>query len=484
MKRSTENWITGALAVAFLTYVAARAWLLPITHDEGSTILNHVPRLVFDTLAFKKEANPNNHILNTLGIKILLGIFPGHQFVARLPVLIGCAFYLWASLAICRRVSEQWWVRLFGLIVLIGNPFVAEFFGLARGYGLAAGMMMMALYRAWQFVENNHARTLRAAFIFAGLAVYANFTLLIFFAPFSFLLFWAAWQQNRTWATFWPTTRPAFYTFGIYILLWITPLKSLSKDGELIHWEQLPSDFETIRLLIRSSTHGHPYLGDDTTLTLSWAVLVAMLAGCVLAVWQWRRQNWQFAKDPKVFLAAVFFGAVITNLVNVHLLHKAQLNARLSLFFYPLFALLLTSMAAWTWQRFGKRTWIFLAPILLITLINNVRCMNLRDAFEWWFDSSTFAILDKMKEIQIAEGRTEPYTFDGNWAQMNSFMVHAIEFPQGYRKTVASVSWHPDRTPLPGPDFFFAINEGEVNALGDAYQVVYKPPVGFLLRKK
>lgn len=484
MKRSTENWALGTLAVAFFAYVAARAWLLPITHDEGTTILNHVPRLVFDTLTFQKEANPNNHILNTLGIKTLLGIFPGHQIVARLPVLIGCALYLWAGLAICGRLSEQSWVRVFGAVVLLGNPFLAEFFALARGYGLAIGLMMMALYHTWRFLENNAARQLRTAFVFAGLAVYANFTLLLFFAPFVLLAFWATWQQNRGWAAFWPVVRPACYTLGIYILLWATPLSHLSQDREITHWEQLSSDFETIRLLMRSSTRGYGYLGNDTAVLLSWAALVAMLIGWGIAIGQWRRQKWQFAQDPKVFLAAVFAGAVIANLANIHLLHTAQLNARLSLFFYPLFALLLASMAAWTWQWVGQRTWIFLAPVLFITLLNNVRCLNFRDSFEWWFDASTFAVLDKMKEIQATEGHTEPYSFDSNWSMLSSFTVHVNEFPQGYAQTVQSVQWHSDRVPVVGPDFFFAINDGEVQALGDAYQMVYKPRVGFLLRKK
>ncbi|MEO6758940.1 MAG: hypothetical protein ABIO24_05755, partial [Saprospiraceae bacterium] len=197
MKRTTENWVAGGLIGAYLIYVALRAWLLPITHEEGVTILNYVPRLFIDTLLYQKEANPNNYILNTLAIKTLLGLLPGHQFVVRLPALLGCGLYLWAGSALCRRLSEHPWVRLFGLAVLVGNPFLAEYFGLAQGHGLAIGLMLLALYRAWQFFENNTPHTLRSALLFAGLAGYANFALLLFFMPFSLLLFWAAWQQNR-----------------------------------------------------------------------------------------------------------------------------------------------------------------------------------------------------------------------------------------------------------------------------------------------
>ncbi len=484
MKRSTENWVTAGLAAAFLVYVALRAWLLPITHDEGATIINHVPRLVFDTLTYENEANPNNHILNTLGIKLMLGIFPGSQLVVRLPVLLGCTLYIWAAVQLSRRWSEQVWVRLFSLVMLVGSPFLGEFFGLARGYGLAIGLMAMALLKAWDFFENNSARTLRAAFIFAGLAVYANFTLLLFFAPFCILLFAAAWQKNGNRSSFWTISRPAFYTVGTYTVLWLTPLSRLSKDRELMHWEQLDSNFDTIRRQITSIVHGNPYLGNNTVVILSWAALIGIFIGITMAIWQWRKQKWQFAADPKVFLAAVFAGALIANLINTQVLHTAQLNARLSLFFYPLFALLLAGMADWLWTRWGKRSWIYLAPLFLLLLINNVRCLDLKRSYEWWFDASNLEVLTKIREIQSSENRTDPYSFDSNWAMLNSFSCHVNEFPQGYNQLLQRIEWHADRTPIAGPEFFFAINDKEAYTLGDNYQAVYKPYVGVLLRKK
>ncbi len=484
MKRTTENWVSAALASAFLVYVALRAWLLPITHDEGATILNHVPRLVFDTLTFEKEANPNNHILNTLGIKVMLGLFPGNQLVVRLPVLIGCAFYVWAAVQLSRRWSEQVWVRLFTLVILLGSPCLSEFFGLARGYGLAIGLMAMAILKAWDFFENNSARTLRSAFIFAGLAVYANFTLLLFFGPFCVLLLAAAWQKNRSWVTFWPVIRPAFYTIGIFVLLWITPLSRLSKDRELVNWEQLGSNFDTIQRQMTSMIHRNPYLGENTVLMFSWAALIGIIIGLAMAIWQWRKQNWQLFTDPKVFVAALFAGALVANLINTQVLHTAQLNARLSLFFYPLFALLLAGMADWLWSQWGKRSWIYLAPLCLLLLINNVRCLDLRRSFEWWFDADNFEVLNKMREIQTSENRTTPYSFDCNWAMLNSFTCHVNEFPQGYDRLAEHLVWHPDRVPVVGPEFFYAIKNEDISALNDAYEVVCKTSTGTLLHKK
>ena len=468
----------------FLVYVALRAWLLPITHDEGSTIINHVPRLVFDSLFYEKEANLNNHILNTLAIKTLLGIFPGSQLVVRLPVFIGCCLYVWAGMEICRRLSANSWIRLFGLVVLLGNPFVADFFALARGYGLAIGLMTMALYQAVRFLENNSPRTLRSAYIFAGLAVYANFTLLLFFMPFSGLLFLTVWQQNRGWAAFLPTVRPAFYTFGIFALLWITPIKRLAKGDDFGHWDNHASNFESIKLFLHSTIHGHPYLGQNTVNILSWAALIFIIVGCVVIIGPWLRNSRQLAASPEVFIAAVFAGTLLADIVQTNVLHSGILNARLTLFFYPFFAFLLFSVADWLWTRWQRRAWIFIGPVLLLLLINNVRCLNLRNSFEWWFDASTFEVLAKIRSIQSGENHPEPYSFDGNWAILNSFTCHVNVFPQGYDHVLQPIQWHDRRAPVAGPDFFFAVDDGEANALGDTYQVVFRPTTGVLLRKK
>ena len=232
MNQKIERWVLGGIAAVFCLYILLRAWLLPVTVDESATAINHVPRLVFDTLTYQLEANPNNHILHTLLIKTFVGIFGWHHFVLRLPVLIGGFLYAWASVQLVRKISDQAWLRVFSLMLLLGNPYLLEFFSLARGYGLAAGLMTVALWHAWRFYESNDTKVLKWAFLFAGLSVYANFTLLIFFAPFVLLMLVGAWQLNPSFSTYWKQAKPAFITLGVFVLLWITPLKRLSKDSE------------------------------------------------------------------------------------------------------------------------------------------------------------------------------------------------------------------------------------------------------------
>ncbi|MFM7155831.1 MAG: hypothetical protein ACKOZV_17050, partial [Bacteroidota bacterium] len=135
MNQQTENRILAAIIAVFGAYIAIRAFRLPITVDEASTAINHVPRLVVDTLFYEREANPNNHILNTLLIKTMTGIFGWHHFVVRLPVLIGGAMYAWAALHLSKRIASGSIIRIFALLMFFGNPYLLEFFSFARGYG-------------------------------------------------------------------------------------------------------------------------------------------------------------------------------------------------------------------------------------------------------------------------------------------------------------------------------------------------------------
>ncbi|MFN7266025.1 MAG: hypothetical protein ACK5VB_00890, partial [Bacteroidota bacterium] len=156
MNQQTENRILAGIAALFGVYILIRAYNLPITVDEASTAINHVPRLVVDTLFYEREANPNNHILNTLLIKITTGIFGWHHFIVRLPVLIGGALYAWAAIQLSRRISSFSPVRILALLLFFGNPYMLEFFSFARGYGLAAGLLAVSVEMACRFFDTQN----------------------------------------------------------------------------------------------------------------------------------------------------------------------------------------------------------------------------------------------------------------------------------------------------------------------------------------
>ncbi len=487
MNQKIENWLIGAIVAAFCLYIMLRAWLLPMTVDESATAINHVPRLVFDTLTYQKEANPNNHILNTILIKIFTGIFGWHHFVVRLPVLLGGFLYAWASVKLVRKLSDQTWVRVFTLVMLFGNLFLLEFFSLARGYGLAIGLMTCAMWYAWRFLESNERKAMRWSFLFAGLAVYANFTLLIFFAPFVVLLLLISWQLNPSFSQFWQQSKPSLTMLGVFLLLWVTPLKRLSKDSELVHWDAQGTYFDAMKQSVRAATHANPYLGDETALTFTWLLMLGVLAIAVIAFWRWWKQGFRFSRDPHIFLVFMLLGAAVTNIAQVYFTQTPFLQSRLALFYWPLFALTLGAAAVWVSGRFGaKKVWIFMAPLLALTFINTVRTANLRYSYEWISDSDTFTILEYLKKAHEAEGRKEPFLLDADWFMQNSFVFHLDKDRSGYVKYVKLVPYHGRQAPKLDSDFYYAINFDTVKDVIDAYEIVLRVPNSsmLLLRKK
>ncbi|MBK8880198.1 MAG: hypothetical protein IPN74_17215 [Haliscomenobacter sp.] len=146
MFRKKEWLVITLIGLAYVVYILLRAWLLPITHDEGATCLNHVQRSLWDILTYEKDPVPNNHILNTLGIKIFASFLGLGHFSSRLPSLIGGVLYVLAAAGLSVRIGKTAFQRVFGMVLLLANPYVTEFFSLARGYGLAAGLMLAAIY--------------------------------------------------------------------------------------------------------------------------------------------------------------------------------------------------------------------------------------------------------------------------------------------------------------------------------------------------
>ena len=83
-----EKYTLPVLAAAYFIYLCLRAYLLPITTDEATTWWNYVQDPALDLITYKGPV-PNNHLLNTLLIKLLHVFVPPHQFTIRIPALLG-----------------------------------------------------------------------------------------------------------------------------------------------------------------------------------------------------------------------------------------------------------------------------------------------------------------------------------------------------------------------------------------------------------
>lgn len=480
-KQKLEDGILKGIALGIWIYVVLRARLIPITIDEVSTCINHLPRTFWEILTYAGDATPNNHILNTLSIKGLVWLFGMNHFVVRIPVLVGGFLYLWAGLKLTRRLPG-FWFQLCAFVLLVANPYMLEFFALARGYGLAIGMMMMAIWQAVSYMDTRKTGALAKGLLFAFLAVAANFTLLNFFVPFVFFFSVIVYQysENRFWRVSWLLPVAVVLT-GLFCYLPVTRMRA---TDQFQFWHANGFFKDTLLPLISSSTIRYEYFGGKTVEYLVGLAATFALSAWIIAIIQLIRAKGKM--DTTIFLSALFAGTVVVNLLNVLILNTPFLDSRTSLFFYPLFALQLSVVAQWLQQRWGRRVYLYLAPICLFALFNTGRAINFNNAYEWWFDGGTFQVLDYFKETYEKEHPDKPYTLDSKWVMLNTLSFHIEHSTPHYEQYIKLAGWHGHREYPRDTEFFYTDSSEDVDALISTYDVVLRVPKCslILMRKK
>ena len=481
MKINIELWVYRVLGLAFVVYLILRAKLIPMTVDEVSTCLSHVPRSLLDIVFYQNDPVPNNHVLNTLGIKILSWFFGMYHVTARVPALVGGVLFLTAAVAFTQW-NNRWWMRAFTFVILLCNPFVVEFFALARGYGLAVGIMLLAVWQAVAYLKAPKPQRIINAALLAFLAVEANFTLLNWFVPFVFFLLILVYQQEKSafLRSAWPIFSAILLTGGF--AYW--PITRMRATDQFQFWGSSSFFKDTMVPLLKSSTHRHPYLGADTVEIFAWMIIAFSLVVWALALLRWVKNKGQL--DAIVLLSGIYAGTILFNFAQGILFKTPFLDARTSIFLYPLLALQLIATANWLQSKWNYWALCLVIPIGLFGIANFNNNRNLNSTTEWWFDKGTFAVLEYMKETYEAEGKHTPYSIDSYWVNYNSLDFHTKHSTPHYDKYALLPDWHPRRTFPEDTEFYYTEERAEIDAIITRYDIVLRIPESglVLLRKK
>src|SRR5680860_1024904 len=167
------------IALLSIAYVVIRAYVVGVTYDEAWTINGFVPQ-EFEEIFNNIYPDANNHIFNTLLIKLLFLFDNDSLFLARLPNILAFGLYVFYAYKLSYKYLSQF-IGIGCFLLLLLNPFVLDFFGLARGYGLALGFEMAALYFTIQYFNAAKMKYSLFALVSAALAVLCNFTFLNFY---------------------------------------------------------------------------------------------------------------------------------------------------------------------------------------------------------------------------------------------------------------------------------------------------------------
>lgn len=155
-------------------YIFLRSILVCFTHDESLsyTILTGNESQLFTA---------NNHWLNTILMKCCSLILGYSEWSLRLPNVLAFGLYAYSIIKILQLSKLHYLTIWLAILVFFLNPFLLDFFALARGYGLGMGFLTFALYQGFRFFYLDQKTSNLVLFLLSSIAcIYANYA---FFTP-------------------------------------------------------------------------------------------------------------------------------------------------------------------------------------------------------------------------------------------------------------------------------------------------------------
>ncbi len=195
MTRVFQKQLLTPAAIFALAWAFVRALVQSITIDEAFTYLYFVAQpfsVVF-------QPGSNNHILNSLLMRISTHAFGTSNLTVRAPALLGAVLYVCLCYFLCKYITDKLSLQFPLFICLTFNPFISDFMVAARGYSLANAFLLAAIAApVWNRVKGRPSlpATCALASIALGLSFAANFSFaFVDGAAFLALAAWAIQQR-------------------------------------------------------------------------------------------------------------------------------------------------------------------------------------------------------------------------------------------------------------------------------------------------
>lgn len=407
--------------LAFL-YCSIRAYLLSITHDEAITFLIHASGSFSEIFTFALSITSNNHLINTVLIKILINIFSLSEFVMRIPALIGFGLYLLGTLKLLQLFLKRHFL-LIGLCLLIFNPFMLDFFSLARGYSLALGFMTVGLYYTLKTITKSdykqHTRNLNMACAMLLLAVLSQLAFITIYLSFITIFILMALNEIVGLIKRREPRALIFKRFLYRIIFIILPgllilpsiynrpvMKRITKyveeyGGAKGLWE------DTVTSLITATLYNKSYFDLNIIFLLKIIIALTLIISVSILLYKLIKRAEFKLIDRYMFLITAVLILVSSILTLFNLLFGIKyVIGRTALYFIPLWMILFVILLQQTREIQRKLVARLLPTIFyfftIIGIIHFLNVANFTHCFEYKYDASTKDMMTYV--VELSEG--------------------------------------------------------------------------------
>jgi hypothetical protein len=470
-----------AVGLLLFIYSVVRAAHMSFTHDESHTWVT-TAWMPFDQLLVDHGTFQAQNYLNVVAMSAITHSFSSSEWALRLPALLGHLLYLLATYSIVRRFRSPS-LAAASFVLLNVNPFLLDFFSLARGYGLATGLSTLAVAvgtlparGAWRIGRNLAAASL------GGIAVLTNLSLLIFYLALIIMLVvgdlaqvWPGREEPRPTLPTLLLGTAALAAHAALVCQWAVPRgEQLRRSGELYYGGQTGFWADTVMSLIGRSLYNHEW---PLALWVMQALVVLVPLGSLAVIVHalWRRRL-----DAPVMLVAtstgVLLACVTATLIEHELWGLRFLLDRTALFMIPLFWISAVGTLDCLWELGGRRHLERAAVALAMgALLVGALTLNLRGTIMWDYDADT-------KDMVMALAAAQRVPKDG---RLQLGVSPLLEPTVNYYRALMAFHWlvPVDRQGLSHPyDYFLYIPADASKMQGRCTQIVRQTKLATLAR--
>jgi len=185
------GWVGGRLLrvalCAVFAVIVIKAASADLTWDEAWTFL-HYGR---DPLGFTRLDLANDHPLNSVLVWLSTWLLGNSELIIRLPNVLAGGLYLAVTARLVRRVRLKW--LAFAVCAL--QPYLIDYFSLARGYGLAVALVQCGLVAG--LFAGTERRRLATMLGCCALASFAIFSTVVALYSLIVAHLFDAWRHRR-----------------------------------------------------------------------------------------------------------------------------------------------------------------------------------------------------------------------------------------------------------------------------------------------
>ncbi len=391
--------------VFLFLYTTIRAMLLSITWDESLSYLEYIRNniILWESYDFMSA---NNHLLNTLSGIVFTKLFGLSEFSLRIGSLIAHLFFLFYSAKLVLHFDNKW-ISLSAFLILNLNPFLLDFFSLARGYSFSLGFMMPSIYYLYQLhVKNYKTKYAIFSLFFSALATFGNLTLLnyavVLFGVIALLIVYNNFKSQTTIVntvkrTFIQLFLPSLF---IALFLWfVLPYSFKLKDaGALFMGGEIGLWHDTIGGLMAPLL----YEFKNGTLLQSFVkyilVFILILAAAFVGIKHSRKK----ITDQNMFLGSLLLLILLILAFSVlqhYFLGTLYLIQRAALF---LFVLLMLIFVFFFNELYKERAVLqsVIHVFALVVFVHFLFSFNLKYVYEWKDECDSKEMIQDLKKIK------------------------------------------------------------------------------------